>query len=91
MLQSNIHSTTEPFHKHGRIQNLWILTQMQRVYNDRFYMFLKRKKKLSGDNDPVDVVELSAESFAIGSIKQVKILGTYAMIDEGKKKKMRNK
>ena len=85
MLQSNIHSTTEPFHKHGRIQNLWILTQMQRVYNDRSYVS-KTKKKLSGDNDPVDVVELSAESFAIGSIKQVKILGTYAMIDEGKKK-----
>jgi len=39
--------------------------------------------KCKGDNDPVDAVELSPQPFPIGSVKQVKILGTFAMIDEG--------
>jgi len=36
-----------------------------------------------GDNDPVDAVEISSAVLSSGSVKQVKILGTYAMIDEG--------
>jgi len=36
-----------------------------------------------GDNDPVDVVEISETSYKTGEIKQVKILGVWAMIDEG--------
>jgi len=36
-----------------------------------------------GDNDPVDVVDLSAATGFTGQVKQVKVLGTYAMIDEG--------
>jgi len=36
-----------------------------------------------GDNDPIDVVEIGSEVGKTGDVKQVKILGTYAMIDEG--------
>jgi len=36
-----------------------------------------------GDNDPIDVCEISGKTFKTGDVVQVKILGTYAMIDEG--------
>lgn len=36
-----------------------------------------------GDNDPLDVVDLSEKAAETGTVKQVKILGTYAMIDDG--------
>jgi len=39
--------------------------------------------KAKGDNDPVDVVDISSTVHNTGEIIQVKILGTYAMIDEG--------
>ena len=39
-------------------------------------------KKL-GDNDPLDVVEISRTPLTRGSVVPVKILGCLAMIDEG--------
>jgi inorganic pyrophosphatase len=39
--------------------------------------------KCAGDNDPVDVVEIGSESLAQGTVEQVKVLGTLAMIDDG--------
>jgi len=45
--------------------------------------FVHPDTKAKGDNDPVDVVELSSQVGATGEVRQVKILGTYAMIDEG--------
>jgi len=39
--------------------------------------------KAKGDNDPLDVVDISASTGKTGEIRHVKILGTYAMIDEG--------
>jgi len=36
-----------------------------------------------GDKDPLDVVDISSHPGKTGDIRQVKILGTYAMIDEG--------
>lgn len=38
---------------------------------------------MQGDNDPVDVVEIGSEQLASGSVYKVKVLGAYAMIDEG--------
>eukprot|EP01083_Nonionella_stella_P086653 240873_1 len=38
---------------------------------------------LPGDNDPIDVVEISDHSFPIGSVVPVKVLGVYGLIDEG--------
>ena len=37
-----------------------------------------------GDNDPLDVCEIGFRVGRRGEIKQVKVLGTLAMIDEGK-------
>lgn len=38
---------------------------------------------LQGDNDPVDVVEIGAESCAMGGVYAVKPLAILAMIDDG--------
>jgi len=45
--------------------------------------FVHPDTKAKGDNDPVDAVELSSNDFPRGSVRHVKIIGTYAMIDEG--------
>jgi len=37
----------------------------------------------SGDNDPLDVVEIGTDALPTGSVEQVKVLGILAMIDEG--------
>ncbi len=39
--------------------------------------------KVSGDNDPVDVVEIGSRALAMGSVTPVKPIGVYAMIDDG--------
>ena len=39
--------------------------------------------RAGGDNDPVDVCELGSKVATRGEVKQVKILGTVALIDEG--------
>jgi len=36
-----------------------------------------------GDNDPIDICEIGEQVATIGQVKQVKILGVMAMIDEG--------
>ncbi|CAL5872357.1 uncharacterized protein PFLUO_LOCUS6621 [Penicillium psychrofluorescens] len=38
---------------------------------------------LRGDSDPLDVCELAGEIGPVGAIKRVKVLGTFAVIDEG--------
>lgn len=37
-----------------------------------------------GDNDPIDVIEIGYRIAKRGEILQVKVLGTIALIDEGK-------
>jgi len=39
--------------------------------------------KCKGDNDPLDVVEIGSAVLPTGSVKQVKVLGVLAMIDDG--------
>ncbi|KAI8884690.1 inorganic pyrophosphatase [Backusella circina FSU 941] len=36
-----------------------------------------------GDNDPVDVIEIGQEIAKVGQVKEVKVLGVMAMLDEG--------
>lgn len=36
-----------------------------------------------GDNDPIDLVEIGSAAIPMGSVKEVKILGALAMIDDG--------
>jgi len=45
--------------------------------------FVHPDTKSKGDNDPIDAVEISNSVGKMGEIKHVKVLGTYAMIDEG--------
>jgi len=40
-------------------------------------------ENMAGDNDPVDVVEIGSTQMDMGSIHKVKVLGVYAMIDDG--------
>ena len=39
--------------------------------------------KAKGDNDPIDVCEIGEEVGYPGQIKQIKVLGTMALLDEG--------
>ncbi|KAI8330901.1 inorganic pyrophosphatase [Chlamydoabsidia padenii] len=39
--------------------------------------------KAKGDNDPIDVLEIGEQVATVGQIKQVKILGVMALLDEG--------
>jgi inorganic pyrophosphatase len=39
--------------------------------------------KAKGDNDPLDVCEIGEQVGYIGQIKQVKVLGVMALLDEG--------
>lgn len=41
------------------------------------------KTGAAGDNDPLDVCEIGSVVAARGEVKQVKVLGTLALIDEG--------
>lgn len=45
--------------------------------------FIDKYTKSKGDNDPIDVFDLSSIVGKTGEIKQIKILGIFAMIDEG--------
>lgn len=37
----------------------------------------------SGDNDPLDVVEIGSQRMEVGEVCEIKVLGVLAMIDEG--------
>lgn len=39
--------------------------------------------KAKGDNDPLDVIEIGETIATVGQVKQVKVLGTMALLDEG--------
>mmetsp|Transcript_2378 Transcript_2378/g.7984 ORF Transcript_2378/g.7984 Transcript_2378/m.7984 type:complete len:320 (-) Transcript_2378:69-1028(-) len=39
--------------------------------------------EVAGDNDPVDVVEIGSTQLQMGGVYKVKVLGVYAMIDDG--------
>jgi len=39
--------------------------------------------EVAGDNDPVDVVEIGSTQLDMGGVYKVKVLGVYAMIDDG--------
>jgi len=45
--------------------------------------FFDDRTQAKGDNDPVDVCEIGSKVHNTGDIIQVKVLGCYAMIDEG--------
>jgi len=51
---------------------------------DKFYSDLtEEEKKITGDQDPVDIIDIGSKPITMGSIVQVKVLGSLPMIDEG--------
>jgi len=40
--------------------------------------------KVGGDNDPIDVLQLNAGSCRCGQIQRVRVLGAFALVDDGK-------
>ena len=66
------------FHYHGCIWNYGALPQ---TWEDPGHMDPNTDAK--GDNDPLDVCEIGYRIAKRGEVRQVKILGVVALIDEG--------
>merc|ERR1712213_28738 len=66
------------FPHHGYIWNYGALPQ---TWEDPTHM--DPDTQANGDSDPVDICDIGSKVHEIGSIVPVKILGTFAMIDEG--------
>ncbi|KAI8053430.1 inorganic diphosphatase [Syncephalis plumigaleata] len=66
------------FPHHGYIWNYGALPQTWEDPNETHM-----ETKARGDNDPVDVCEIGEQVGYVGQVKQVKILGIMALIDEG--------
>ncbi|KAI9293785.1 inorganic pyrophosphatase [Neoconidiobolus thromboides FSU 785] len=60
---------------------LWNYGAIPQTWEDPEY--INPDTKCKGDNDPVDVCEIGTRVASIGEIKQVKLIGTLAMLDEG--------
>jgi len=66
------------FPHHGYIWNYGAFPQ---TWEDPQVMHAETKAK--GDNDPLDVCEIGEQVGYVGQIKQVKVLGIMALLDEG--------
>jgi inorganic pyrophosphatase len=66
------------FPHHGYIWNYGALPQTWEDPN-----LVNEETKARGDNDPIDVCEIGEQVGYVGQVKQVKILGIMALLDEG--------
>lgn len=66
------------FPHHGYIWNYGCFPQ---TWEDP--SFIHPDTKCGGDNDPLDVCEIGEQIAIVGQVKQVKVLGTFALVDEG--------
>ncbi|EGN93113.1 hypothetical protein SERLA73DRAFT_145953 [Serpula lacrymans var. lacrymans S7.3] len=66
------------FPHHGYIWNYGAFPQ---TWEDPTQMHAETKAK--GDNDPLDVCEIGEQVGYVGQVKQVKVLGIMALLDEG--------
>lgn len=83
------------FPHHGYIWNYGMFPQVRRASDTRFPRpdrpsqtwedpsALHPETKAKGDNDPLDVCEIGEQVGYVGQVKQVKVLGIMALIDEG--------
>ncbi|GME68548.1 unnamed protein product [[Candida] boidinii] len=62
-------------HNYGAIPRTW--------ENSTKITEFSKDLKLSGDNDPLDIIDIGSEILKIGDIKKIKILGSLALIDDG--------
>lgn len=61
--------------------NLVFICFCDQTWEDPTYIHAETNAK--GDNDPIDVIEIGEAIGKQGEIKQVKVLGVMAMLDEG--------
>lgn len=66
------------FPHHGYIWNYGAIPQTWENPNH-----VDKRTNAKGDDDPIDIVDISEKVCTIGEVKQVKVLGVMAMIDEG--------
>ncbi|KAI9485836.1 MAG: inorganic diphosphatase [Benjaminiella poitrasii] len=60
---------------------IWNYGALPQTWEDPTYIHAETNAK--GDNDPIDVIEIGESIGKQGEVKQVKILGIMAMLDEG--------
>ncbi|CAO0791090.1 unnamed protein product [Mucor circinelloides] len=60
---------------------IWNYGALPQTWEDPTYIHAETNAK--GDNDPIDVIEIGEAIGKQGEIKQVKVLGVMAMLDEG--------
>ena len=62
---------------------IWIkkISALPQTWEDPHHVDNDTKAK--GDNDPLDACEIGSVIAVRGQVRQVKVLGTWAMIDEG--------
>ncbi|CCD25207.1 uncharacterized protein NDAI_0E03900 [Naumovozyma dairenensis CBS 421] len=53
------------------------------ISNDKIDRKADPEKEAGGDNDPLDVLEIGSTVASTGQVKQVKVLGALALLDEG--------
>ena len=74
----NLRFVHNVFPHHGYIWNYGALPQ---TYEDPNHIDTFTKQK--GDHDPIDVCEIGQKIHKQGAVVQVKVLGVFALIDEG--------
>lgn len=77
-----ISGITELSRKHGRILTLSTLRRRLRCVDNLLHVVLIPLTSKKGDNDPLDVCDISETVGYPGQIKQVKVLGVMALLDE---------
>ena len=60
---------------------IWNYGALPQTWEDPTHM--DPDTQANGDCDPVDICDIGSRVHEIGSVVQVKLLGTFAMIDEG--------
>jgi inorganic pyrophosphatase len=60
---------------------IWNYGALPQTWEDPLHINADTKAK--GDNDPIDVCEIGESVGYTGQIKQVKVLGAMALLDEG--------
>ncbi|CBH17681.1 acidocalcisomal pyrophosphatase, putative [Trypanosoma brucei gambiense DAL972] len=78
-IKQDIKNGVPRFYKHGDM--MWNYGAFPQTWESTEVLF---EAGVTGDNDPVDAVEIGMTQFKVGQVSAVKVLGVLGMIDEGK-------
>ena len=73
------HTYGVPFFNYGMLPRTWAAPAPHKRSANR----ARRLLAAGGDNDPVDVIELSGRPCRVGEVRAVKVLGGFELIDQG--------